>query len=167
MQREVMSKDAVRTVIGIGGLAGRRGGTIVTHALGSCLGLCAIDRTAHVGAMIHSQLPVSAKNPQRAAENPALFTDLALGLVLAEAEREGADRRRLRLCLAGGANVNAVCNVLFNIAKQNLTVMRKVLWQASMLLDAEDTGGTAPRTVFMNLDTGVITIESAGKRTQL
>ena len=76
----------------------------------------------------------------------------------------GADRRQLKLVVAGGAMMIVTTNPLFNISSRNLTVMRKVLWQQGCLLAGEDTGGTQPRTMTLKLDTGETLIDSQGRR---
>lgn len=158
--------DCGRVVIGIGGIAVRRAqqGHIVTHALGSCLGITLYDPRNHVGAMIHAQLPLSQLNPDRAKSMPALFVDLGIPLLYRSAIEAGADKRLLRLTVAGGANVTGVANDVFNIASRNLTVMRKLFWQQGVLIGGEDTGGSQPRTMTLRLDTGETVIESQGRR---
>jgi chemotaxis protein CheD len=141
-------------VIGIGGLEVRRGGCIVTYALGSCLGVTVFDAVSGVGGMLHAQLPLAARIPERARENPALFVDRGLTLLVERAIALGAEKRRLRLTVAGGANITATDNDLFNIARQNLTIMRKILWQLGMIIAAEDTGGSTPRNLSLDLTTG-------------
>jgi chemotaxis protein CheD len=158
--------SAERCVIGIGGLEVRQadGGVIITHALGSCLGIAVHDPVAKVGGMAHAQLPLSAKNPERARQNPALFVDLAIGQLYDRCFALGGDRRRLRLTVAGAANITSVVNDLFNISKQNLTVLRKILWQNNLLIQGEDTGGNQPRNMTLDLATGTTAIESGGRR---
>jgi len=49
---------------------GVKGDEIVTHALGSCLGLMVYDPVAHVGGLLHAMLPLGKINPQKAESNP-------------------------------------------------------------------------------------------------
>jgi len=161
--------NGARHVIGIGDLAVRqaRNGVIITHALGSCLGIILYDSVAGIGGMLHAQLPLAARSPQRAQEKPGIFVDLGIPLLLDAATRLGADRRRMRITVVGGANVIKTENDMFNIAKHNLTMMRKILWQLDLRLAGEDTGGTRPRTVSLDLATGSTVIESGGQCTIL
>ena len=48
---------------------------IVTHALGSCLGITIYDPVACVGGMLHVMLPLSTIDPNKAAANPYMFVD--------------------------------------------------------------------------------------------
>ena len=159
-------QDAGRVVIGIGGIEARRAdrGTIITHALGSCLGIVVYDAQARVGAMLHAQLPLGQLNADLARESPGRFVDLGIPLLFQAAVALGANRRLLRVTVAGAANMIATTNDLFNIATRNLTVMRKVFWQQGILLAGEDTGGTSPRTMTLRLDTGETVIDSQGRK---
>jgi chemotaxis protein CheD len=162
-----VTDDIGRQVIGIGGLKVCRGtaGYIVTHALGSCLGVTVWDPLRHIGGMLHAQLPIAQLNPDRAKTHPALFVDLGIPMLIEAAVKLGAEKRRLRIVVAGGANMTAsMANDLFNIATRNLTSLRKVCWRDSLLIAAEDTGGVLPRTMTLSFIDGTITIESQGAR---
>jgi len=158
--------DGGRLVLGIGEVKACRAdrGLIITHALGSCLGMVVYDPHARVGAMLHAQLPLSQLNADLARTNPARFVDLGIPLLFKAAIDLGANRRMLRVTVAGAATMIATSNDLFNISSRNLTVMRKVLWQLGILLAGEDTGGTSPRTMSLKLDTGETVIASQGRQ---
>ena len=160
------NQDAGRVVIGIGGIEARRAdrGIIITHALGSCLGIVIYDAQARVGAMLHAQLPQGQLNADLARQDPGRFVDLGIPLLFQAAIALGANRRLLRVTVAGAANMIATTNEFFNIATRNLTTMRKVFWQQGILLAGEDTGGTSPRTMTLRLDTGETVVESQGKK---
>ncbi len=165
MSHDVIT-DAGRVVLGIGGLEARRAdrGLIITHALGSCLGIVVYDAQAKVGAMLHAQLPLSQLSADLAKQHPGRFVDLGIPLLFKAAVDLGANRRLLRVTVAGAANMIATTNDLFNIATRNLTVMRKMFWQQGILLAGEDTGGASPRTMSLKLDTGETVIESQGRK---
>jgi len=162
-------QDAGRVTVGIGVLEARRAerGMIITHALGSCLGIVVYDPQAKVGAMLHAQLPLSQLSADLARQSPARFVDLGIPLLFQAAVNLGANRRLLRVTVAGAANMIATTNDLFNIATRNLTVMRKIFWQQGVLLAGEDTGGTSPRTMSLRFDTGETVIESQGRKSLL
>lgn len=166
MPPDSILQDAGRVVIGIGGIEARRadGGMIITHALGSCLGIAIHDARARVGAMLHAQLPLGQLNADLARQAPGRFVDLGIPLLFQAAIALGADRRLLRVTVAGAASMVATTSDLFNIATRNLTVMRKVFWQQGVLLAGEDTGGTNPRTMTLRLDTGETVIDSQGRK---
>ena len=58
----------MRHVIVVGDMkTGRRGDLLITHALGSCLGLMVFDPVAQVGGLLHAMLPLSKVNPEKEA----------------------------------------------------------------------------------------------------
>ena len=156
---------ADRVVLGIGGLAVHRGdaGLIVTHALGSCVGITIWDPVARVGGLLHAQLPAGAGNPERAQREPGIFVDLAVPELFRNAYALGAEKSRLRVTVAGGACIGGSGNDLFSIGKRNLTVVRKLFWQNSILVAGEDTGGERPRTMSIDFATGHTLIASQGQ----
>jgi chemotaxis protein CheD len=165
---EPLMPDAGRVVLGIGGLAVRRAaaGSLVTHALGSCLGIVVHDRVGQIGGMLHAQLPLAQLSPERAKDSPSLFVDLGIQLLFKALTQLGADKRHLRITVAGGASIAAAANT-FDIANRNLTIMRKMFWQMGLLVAGEDTGGGQPRTMSLDFATGTTLIESQGRRTAL
>ena len=49
----------MRYVVGVGDMkVGQKGDIIVTHALGSCLGLMLYDPVMKIGGMLHAMLPL-------------------------------------------------------------------------------------------------------------
>lgn len=158
-----------RWVIGIGGLEVVRAeaGVIVTHALGSCLGVTVFDPTARIAGMLHAQMPTSLKSPDLARSDPARFVDLGMDLMLRRCQELGGDRRRLRLAVAGAANMSGSTSPLFDIGQQNLTALRKVLWRVGLLIAAEDTGGAHPRTMYIDVASGRTTVQTGAARKDL
>lgn len=158
-----------RWVIGIGGLLVQRAdaGVIITHALGSCIGVAVHDPYAHVGGMLHAQMPTSLKSPDLARSDPGRFVDLGVPLLVQQAVAAGADKRRLRITVAGAANMSGAANPLFDIGQQNLTALRKALWRLGALISAEETGGSIPRTFSLDLASGAATVQSGAERRQL
>ena len=51
---------------------------------------------------------------------------------------------------------------IFNIGKRNYLALRKVLWKAGVLVQAEDVGGNVPRTVRLEVGSGRFWLRGAG-----
>jgi chemotaxis protein CheD len=141
--------------------SGNPGDVLVTYSLGSCIGVCLYDPQAKVAGLLHYQLPTSTLDAARAKERPAMFADTGMALLLAQMEALGAQRRRMKVKLAGGA---AMLNDAssFNIGKRNHAAIRKILWQLGMFIETEDVGGKSPRTVYLAVADGTLTIKSDG-----
>lgn len=140
--------------------------TIVTYALGPCLGVVVTDAEAQVGGMIHCQLPTAKNDVARAKANPAQFVDVGVVALLEQVYALGARREHLKVFVAGGAQVvgDLTC---FQIAQRNYQVLRKLLWKNDMLIEAEDVGGSIPRNMVLHVGTGEVRIQSAGQDRRL
>ncbi len=139
---------------------------MVTYALGSCIAVMLYDPVAKIGGMLHFMLPEAKTCPQKAAVNPAMFADTGISLLFNNAYKLGADRGRLIVCAAGGAEILAE-DRHFCLGARNRTMLRKILWQHNLLLTADDTGGTLSRTVTLSLNDGLMTTRSQGKESVL
>ncbi len=135
---------------------------IVTYSLGSCIGVCLYDAVAHVGGMLHYQLPDSKSNPERAQQNPFMFVDTGLTLLIRKLEALGAKKKLLRVKIAGGAAMNTGPKG-FDIGKRNCLAIRKLLWKFGMFLDAEEVGGSSPRSLYLDIEDGTVSMRSNGQ----
>jgi chemotaxis protein CheD len=131
---------------------------LATYSLGSCIGLTLWDPAAKVAGMLHFQLPTSTMDEQRARQNPYMFADTGFKLLLDEVVRQGGDRKRLKVRMAGAAQMLGD-SALFDIGRRNHAAMRKILWQNRMFVDKEHVGGTLPRTMYLAVADGTLTIK--------
>jgi chemotaxis protein CheD len=134
---------------------------LVTHSLGSCIGVCLYDAPTGLAGLLHYQLPTSTLNPDKAREQPHMFADTGLAHLLQLMEGKGAQGKRMTVKLAGGAEM-LNDSKLFSIGRRNYTAIRKILWQRGMLIQKEDVGGEAPRTVSLAVADGAVTVKSKG-----
>jgi chemotaxis protein CheD len=132
---------------------------LVTHALGSCLGLMIYDPSARVGGLLHAMLPLSKINPEKARANPFMFVDTGVPRLFRAVYDLGGRKDRLSV-KAAGCGRPLSNNEMFKIGERNHTVLKKILWKNSVLLEAEDVGGTASRTVHFQLADGRVVISS-------
>ena len=135
---------------------------LATYSLGSCIAVSVYDPVRRVGGMLHYQLPTSTLDPEKARQRPAMFADSGMELLLQELNALGADKRRLKVTVAGAAQMLNDAG-LFNIGKRNHAAIRKILWQHGLFIEAEDVGGTAPRNLYLNIADGAATIKVSGK----
>lgn len=139
---------------------------LLTYALGSCVGVMLYDGSSKIAGMLHFQLPIADPNSHRAAQNPAMYADTGITMLLDQMQQLGANPKRLRVKIAGGAEMLNDAK-LFNIGRRNLAAIRKLLWQNGLMIDAEDIGGSKPRTVRMDVGNGTVLIKSDGEVTSL
>jgi len=145
---------------------GKDGDFLITHALGSCLGLTVYDPVAKVGGLLHAMLPLSKINKDKARANPNMFVDTGVPVIFKTLYSMGAQKERLIVKAAGCGNPLGK-NEMFKIGERNHTLLKKLLWKNNVLLTAEDVGGTKSRTVRFDVSTGQVTISSAGKESEL
>ena len=137
-----------------------KGDVIITHALGSCLGVAVHDPVTCVGGLLHVMLPLSTIDPEKAERNPSMFVDTGFPKLLIECFKIGAQKDRLEIRVAGGVDSN---DNLFQIGKRNLIILRKLLWKNSLLVKSYDVGGRNSRTMSLEIGTGKVTIKSGGQ----
>jgi len=142
---------------------GRDADLIVTHALGSCLGLVVHDPVERVGGLLHAMLPLSKINPAKAEANPYMFVDTGVPVLFKALYEIGGLKSRMVIKAAGCGNPLGK-NEIFKIGERNHTILKKLLWKNNMLLENEDVGGTASRTLHFDVATGQTVISSSGKK---
>jgi chemotaxis protein CheD len=144
-------------------ISSRREDTIITHALGSCLGITVYDPIAAVGGMLHAMLPDSAIDPRKGIEHPFMFVDTGLPRLFKECYGLGAQKPRMIVKVAGGATSKAnLEDDYFQIGKRNFVMLRKLLWKNSVLLSAHDVGGFDSRTMTLEMATGDVLLKMIG-----
>ena len=131
---------------------------LVTYALGSCIAVVIHDKVAQVGGLLHILLPDSKLDGVKAKSNPLTFADTAIPILFQSAYGLGASKLRLRVCLVGGAQLNA-SGTYFNVGAENIKATRQILQRANVSVHSESIGGTSARTVRLNVGTGQIAIQ--------
>jgi chemotaxis protein CheD len=149
---------------------------LVTHALGSCLGVAIYDPVAGVGGLLHVMLPLSTIDPEKAAANPCMFIDTGVPALFRACYEAGARKQRLRVHVAGGAATTMAARPggngsalgdYFQIGKRNFLMLRKLLWKNGVLLHGFDVGGTHSRTMALAIGTGEVTVFAQGSAFRL
>ena len=136
--------------------------TLVTYALGSCLGIAIYDPSTRIGGLLHVMLSLSTIDPAKAKENPCMFVDTGVPMLFHQCYEAGARRERLLIKVAGGANVSGSVEDRFEIGKRNFLVLRKLLWRNGLLLNAYDVGGHHSRTLALDIRTGQLRVKANG-----
>jgi chemotaxis protein CheD len=147
-------------IVGMGGMqvSNDPKATIVTCALGSCIGLTVYDPVGGVGGLLHYMLPESSVNPEKAQSNPFLFADTGIPLLFQEVYRLGGDKGRMKVKVGGAQPLDD--SGYFNIGKRNDMALRKILWANNVLIQAENVGGQVNRTVRLDMSSGRVWVES-------
>jgi chemotaxis protein CheD len=139
---------------------------IVTYALGSCIAVMVYDPVRVAAGMIHYMLPLSETSPEKAKAKPAMFADTGIPLLFQSLYKLGCRKQDLVVKVAGGGALYDDKGV-FSIGKRNYTVLRKMFWKSSILIAAEDVGGSKSRTARIYVESGRCTVSSQGEERDL
>ena len=137
--------------------------TLVTYALGSCVGICLFDFAIRVGGLSHIMLPVSESSGP--LSQPYRFADTAIPLLVKKMEQLGANKTRMKAKIAGGAKMFAATGntTISNIGMRNVVAVKASLATLKIPIIAEDTGKDFGRTVFFYPENGIMKVKSATK----
>jgi chemotaxis protein CheD len=132
------------------------------YALGSCLGVSMYDPVAKVGGLLHVMLPDSRLDPDRATAQPAMFIDTGIPALVKALEGLHAERGRLAVCVAGGAQLMDSTGA-FNIGQRNTETLMNALQQLGLRVNAQQTGGQVNRSMFLRLASGEVLLKFSGQ----
>ncbi|MBR2132926.1 MAG: chemotaxis protein CheD [Oscillospiraceae bacterium] len=151
-----------KLTIGIADMQFLKGdGTLITYALGSCIGICLYDPVLKIGGLLHIMLPL---NMETGRKNPLKYADTGMVEMLRQMESRGASRARLVAKIAGGAKMFEVSGgALGNIGQRNIDSVRIQLKKHGIRLAKEDVGGSVARTMSMDVGTGTVSVRSYGR----
>lgn len=150
-----------RLIVGIADMKMVRGETLITYALGSCVGVCLYDAPLKLGALVHIMLPL---NMESGRKNAFKYADTGIRETLRQMEAAGSLRSRVVAKIAGGARMFAVNGgSLGSIGQRNIESVKLSLKREGVRLLEEDVGGTIARTLLFDTATGQGCIRSYGK----
>jgi len=134
---------------------------LVTHSLGSCIGIAIYDPIAVVGGMLHYMLPDSSLDGIKAKKRPYMFGDTGIPLLFKDTYKLGAKKNKLKVIVVGGSQILDQKG-LFNIGKRNYTLLRKMFWKNNVMVDFEDVGGSVNRTLRLEIKSGQAWLKVSG-----
>jgi chemotaxis protein CheD len=142
---------------------GREDQTLITIGLGSCVAIMLYDEAVRIGGLAHTLLPDESMARDRS--NPAKFAASAVTMLLAEMTRLGADVRRVRAKLVGGASMfaNLIPAGSIQMGDRNVAAARQALGARGVPITAEDVGSDHGRSVHFFLEDGRVEVRSLKK----
>jgi len=114
---------------------------VLEACLGSCIGVTICDEKAKVGGLIHLLLP--EWTGCRQTYKPELYARTGLPLFINALCEAGADKTRMKACMAGGALVGQVSQVDLDldIGGRTAEIAREILSGESIPVHQSETGG--------------------------
>lgn len=138
----------------------KREGTLITYALGSCIGICLYDPMLRLGALIHIMLPL---NMETGRTSTMKYADTGIRETLKQMEAQGAMRSRITAKIAGGAKMFETNGSLGNIGQRNIESVHLNLRKEGIHLLKEDVGGSVARTLLFDVATGQACVRCYGR----
>jgi len=142
--------------------------TLITYALGSCVGICLLDPITKVAGLSHIMLPTASASP--GDKNVMKFADTAIPDMIKKMEVKGASRTRLKAKIAGGAQMFGSTNTggndnneLWQIGQRNVAAVVTMLQRLNIPIIAKDVLANYGRTVSFDPATGIMTVRSLNK----
>ncbi len=139
---------------------------LITYSLGSCLGVMLYDPVSQIAGLLHSMLPLSKIDPQKAKAAPFMFVDTGLPILFKEAYNLGAEKKNIVVKAVGCSSLLDEKGY-FKIGERNFTVLRKLLWKNNILIEKQDIGGNHSRTASIEVASGRIIVKTGGKEFEL
>lgn len=135
--------------------------SLVTYALGSCVGICLYDPIMKIGGLGHIMLPTFPQNNPK-ENNIHRFADTCVPEMIQQMEKMGCNRRRIVAKIAGGAKMFEVAgdSSFGNIGQRNIVAVKESLSKFQIRLCAEDTGLNYGRTVYFYAEDGKMVVKS-------
>jgi len=142
-------------------VSNQTGDTIVTYSLGSCIGVAIYDPQTKVGGILHYMLPNSVIDDEKAKDNPFLFADTGIPELLNQLYALGAEKSRLRVFAAGGAEIMEQEGI-FNLGRQNYAALMQILNKDHIPIWKQAVGGYSNRTIKLEIASGNIYLNTSG-----
>ena len=139
---------------------------IVTYSLGSCLGVSIYDPLTKAGGLVHCMLPTSSLDQARADNNPCMFIDTGISLLLQELTLLGASKASMIIKAAGASSIFDEKGI-FRIGERNYLAFRKMMETMSLKTAAEDVRGNFSRTMTLYMCDGRTTVKTSGREVAL
>jgi chemotaxis protein CheD len=154
---------AAEVMVRMGELAVSRapGDVLVSIGLGSCIGLCLIDRRRQAVGLAHIMLPTGGPG-----DMPGKFAPSAVPALVEELQALGAVVSSLEAVLVGGAQMfsfGAAGAGRLDVGARNHQATREALESARIPVIADAVGGSTGRTVRLFADEPRVVVKEAGQ----
>jgi chemotaxis protein CheD len=134
---------------------------LVTHALGSCLGVTFHDEKRRIGGLLHAMLPsASIHEGQKIRES--MFLDTGIPRLLTALIRAGARKQDIRCKVFGGAQLMAADNY-FRIGSKNIDMFYRLSHEMDLDVVAWEVSGRVNRSIRLNNQTGDVIVKIPSK----
>lgn len=131
-------------------------------SLGSCVGICIIDKEAQIAGMVHIMLSYNKNNDKTKIFK---YADTGIAEMVIQMEKMGGVKSRMIAKIAGGSKMFDIkgSSTIGSIGEKNIAAAKDTLQKLKIKLIAQDVGQNYGRTIIFNSTNGDLTIKSFGK----
>lgn len=142
--------------------------SLISYALGSCVGICIIDRVKKIAGMAHIMLP-NNNNNNGDKINSFKYADTGIKEMVKQMELMGCMRVRMTAKIAGGARMFEIKgnSSIGNIGERNILATKEVLNKLNIKLISQDVGENYGRTIIFDSNSGDLTIKSFSRNIKI
>lgn len=136
---------------------------LVAFGLGSCVGIGAYDPIKGVAGLIHAVLPEPLNGSDQESTK---YVGNGIRKLLSEMTKCGAEKERLIVRIAGGANMltSPGLSKTFDIGTRNIAETLKILSLLNIKIVSQNVGGNTGRTFRVYVSDGKMTIRIIGEK---
>ena len=136
---------------------------LVAFGLGSCVGIGAYDPIKGVAGLIHAVLPEPLNGSDQESTK---YVGNGIRKLLSEMTKCGAEKERLIVRIAGGANMltSPGLSKTFDIGTRNIAETLKILSLLNIKIVSQNVGGNTGRTFRVYVSDGKMTIRMIGEK---
>lgn len=136
-----------------------------SKAIGSCVAIVAYDARKNIGALAHVMLPGRAPAKKKLGEKTKYAAN-AIDALVSQMGQLGSENGDIEVALVGGANI--LNRKDDTICKDNIESILALLKKRHLKVRAQAVGGTARRSVYLDVGRGIIYYAEGDKsKTQL
>ncbi len=135
-------------------------GTLITYALGSCVGIAVYDPAIRLGGLLHIMLPESQRDGDR---DIFKYADTGIPEMLRKMQAFGGVKSRYVCKIAGGAKMFEMSGSIGNIGMRNVESVRRMMAASQIRIVRQDVGENYARTMSMDVGTGTVKVRTYGR----
>jgi chemotaxis protein CheD len=136
--------------------------SVVTYALGSCVGLVLYDPPARIGGLLHILLPDSRFRSSSRDFNPCMYADTGFYALMEALLSLGASKHRLVAKVAGGANMLRHSSLL-DIGQRNSEAVLRLAGKEEIPVLGTSLGGSVGRSMQVQIEDGATRVRLLGQ----
>lgn len=160
--------STTNVIVGIGDIKIAEAPNILeTRGLGSCVGVTVYDTKKKIGGLAHVMLPCYSKCNEVLTEATKFrYANYSLPFMISKMIFMGCSTDNMIGKIFGGASMFKRKSKTLDIGKKNVEAAKKFLRDNSVKLVAQHVEGEMGRSIFFNLNSGVVKVIIYGKDKQ-